>query len=108
MGLWFFSAPRTEQRSFDSRLAGSPLGSELGVDLTGGYDDTLPTPSGSLTVLDPAELTKVPPAQVALDPDAIARSTLTAPSAPSGRGGGGPGTTASGGGGSGFGLARFG
>jgi hypothetical protein len=104
LGLWFFSPPRADRRSFDSRLAGSPLGSELGVDLTGGFDDTLETPPGSLTVLDPAELTKVPPAQVALDPGAIARSALTAPSG----GGGGPGTTASGGGGGGFGLARFG
>jgi hypothetical protein len=105
IGLWFFSTPPTQQRTFDSRLASSPYGSELGVDLTGGFDDTLKTPAGSLTVLDPAELTKVPPAQVALDPGAIARSAL---SATSGGGSGGPGTTASGGGGSGFGLARFG
>lgn len=105
LGLWFFSPKRSEQQTIDSRLAGSPFGSDLGVDVSGGFDDTLESPQGSLTVLDPAELTKVLPAQVALDPSAIVSASAMATTAA--KGGGGAGTTASGGGG-GFGIARFG
>jgi hypothetical protein len=76
------------------------------VDVSGGFDDTLETPQGSLTVLDPAELTKGAPGAGRAGP------RRHRPGGPDGGlrlgASGGPGTTGSGGGGGGFGIARFG
>jgi hypothetical protein len=107
LGFWFFSPRLSQVKTFTTGLsAGSPFGSEEGLDDAGGFDEAIEMPSGSLSLVDPAELTKLPPSQVSLEPSVV--GALANSKTAGGGEGNGPGSTASGGGGGGFGLARFG
>ena len=44
LGLWYFAPPSSKVKTFDTRLAGTELGSEYGTSSLGGLDTPLPPP----------------------------------------------------------------
>ena len=44
LGLWYFAPPASKVKTFDTRLAGTELGSEYGTSSLGGLDTPLPPP----------------------------------------------------------------
>ena len=93
LGLWVFSTPTSQVRTFDTRLAGSDLGSEAGLTELGGLDtpivlpDLVPPPTATTT------LERIRPIDMAPQPTAGITVNVTNPGA---------------GLGDGFGLAKFG
>ncbi|WP_435018856.1 YfaP family protein [Tundrisphaera sp. TA3] len=91
LGLWYFTPPPTGVKTFDTRLAGTELGSEYGMSSLGGLDTPLPppelssSPDTSITSLKASDIT----------PDPMAGFTGKSDNPGAGQG-------------DGFGLARFG
>ncbi len=96
LAFWVFRPQESAIPAISTGLgAGTPFGSEEGLEPAGGFHDVLPMPSGAITLVDPAQLGRLDDGAIAFAP--------TPPDA-AGRLGGAPGS----GGGGGFGLARFG
>lgn len=103
LGFWYFAPPLRRVISFDSRLAGSPLGVPEGVNLTGGLDAPMPMPDPGDNLLPPEEDSLISLNETALEPALSLRGNNK-----SGRGGGVANDNPGAGEGDGFGLARFG
>lgn len=107
MGLWYFAPRVIRAPVILGRLAGSEMGVENGLNLTGGLNTPIetfaapePAPEPVLASLEPPELTGVPRIQPVLE-------HLGGPAKPSG-GDGFQNDNPGAGDGDGFGLARFG
>ena len=93
LGLWYFAPPRTEVKVFDSRLEGSDLGSEVGLQPLGGLDTPVTLPDAVKLPSATATLERVKPLELDLPPQSGIAGNVRNPGA---------------GAGDGFGLAKFG
>ena len=93
LGLWYFTQPKSEVRTFDTRLAGSELGSEIGLMELGGLDTPVILPEAITMPTATATLERMKPIDLPTDPTAGFAGSLRNPGA---------------GAGDGFGLAKFG
>jgi hypothetical protein len=110
LAFWILTPRARPDKIFDTSLAGSPFGSDLSDQLTGGLgmDEPLALPEAEKTpALETPTITALPPEKVQLDASAIKPSS---PAVPKNASGGGVSLTGSGqaGKGDGFGVARFG
>jgi hypothetical protein len=111
LALWVLTPRAKPDKVIDTSLAGSPLGSELSDQLTGGLgmDEPLAMPQAdNAQPLETPTITALPPDKVQLDPSAIKPSAPTPPSGASNTGGVALTGTGQAGKGDGFGVARFG
>ena len=93
LGLWYFAPPRSQVRTFDTRLAGSEMGVDAGLTALGGLDTPVALPDMVVPVETSPTLERIKPADMDHFPIAGAASAIANPGA---------------GGGEGFGLAKFG
>jgi hypothetical protein len=110
MALWIVHANTNPAAVIETTLAGSPLGSDLSDQLTGGLgmDEPLAMPEAPGSALEHTTLTVLPPiGEVALDAEA-ARSVAAAAAGASSGGGVNLTNPGQAGSGDGFGVARFG
>ncbi len=93
LGLWFFSPPRSKVQTFDTRLAGSDLGSDAGLTPLGGLDTPVTLPDAVQPPTETSTLERIKPVELDTNPTAGITGNVTNPGA---------------GAGDGFGLAKFG
>ena len=92
-GLWYFTLPPSQVRTFDTRLAGSELGSDLGMTELGGLDTPVALPELINEPSPTSTLERMRPIELATDPTAGFLGNSRNPGA---------------GAGDGFGLAKYG
>ena len=93
LGLWYFTLPPSQVRTFDSRLEGSNLGPELGMMELGGIDTPIALPESITPPSPTSTLERIRPIELATDPTAGMPASLRNPGAGQGEG---------------FGLAKYG
>jgi len=93
LGLWFFSPPRSQVQTLDTRLAGSEFGSEAGLTPLGGLDTPVTLPDAVRPPNETSTLERIKPVELDSYPTAGITGNVANPGA---------------GAGDGFGLAKFG
>ncbi len=93
LGLWYFALPSSQVKTLDARLAGSDLGSELGMMERGGLDTPVTLPDAVTLPTETSTLDRMKPIDFVPDPNASMPNANRTPGA---------------GAGDGFGLAKFG
>lgn len=93
LGLWYFTAPPSQVRTFDARLDGSSPGSEAGLTPLGGIDTPVTLPDAVQAPAETSTLERIRPVVADFVPQAGLAGNPSNPGA---------------GAGDGFGLAKFG
>ena len=93
LGLWYFALPTSQVKTFDTRLAGSELGSDMGMMELGGLDTPVVLPELINAPSPTSTLERMRPIELATDPTAGFLGNSRNPGA---------------GAGDGFGLAKYG